>query len=36
MSMCRETALQLAAKGARVVLACRDVARAEAVAEDIR
>ncbi|KAL4419578.1 hypothetical protein ABPG77_003604 [Micractinium sp. CCAP 211/92] len=32
----RETALQLAAKGARVVLACRDVARAEAVAEDIR
>ncbi|KAL4459097.1 hypothetical protein ABPG75_013962 [Micractinium tetrahymenae] len=32
----REAARQLAAQGARVVLACRDVERAEAVAEGIR
>ncbi|PSC74044.1 short-chain dehydrogenase [Micractinium conductrix] len=32
----RETARQLAARGAHVVLACRDLKRAEAVAEEIR
>jgi hypothetical protein len=36
LACCREAAAQLAARGAHVVLACRNVPLAETVAEDIR